>query len=208
MTTAPGIGPRSAGVRPTTRLPNIVVMGTSAGGLRALEAILAGIPKGFPVPIVAVQHRSRESTDAFAEVLSHGTALPVREVEDDDILQAPGVYVAPPDYHVLVEPGRLALSVDDPVSFSRPSIDVLFESAADTYGPGVVGVLLTGANADGARGLLRIKQAGGYAIVQDPHTAESPEMPAAGIAQAPVDRVLPLADIAHEIVRMATRGSA
>ncbi len=123
------------------------------------------------------------------------------EVEDDAALRAPGVYLAPPDYHVLIEPGRMALSIDEPVSYSRPSIDVLFESAADVYGSKVLAVLLTGANADGAKGLARVKEAGGYAIVQDPTTAESPEMPTAGIAGAPVDRVLHLEDIAREIVR-------
>lgn len=184
----------------------LVVVGASAGGLRALELLLGALPTGFPVPIVAVQHRARESTDAFTEVLSRVTQLPVREVEDEDPLRAPGVYIAPPDYHVLVEPGRLALSVDDPVSFSRPSIDVLFESAADAYGAGVVAILLTGANADGAHGMVRVKEVGGIAIVQDPHTAESPEMPSAAIALAQVDRVLPLTDIAGEIVRIV--GSA
>ena len=113
------------------------------------------------------------------------------------------MYLAPPDYHVLIEPGRIALSIDEPVSYSRPSIDVLFESAADVYGPRVVAVLLTGANADGSKGLVRVKAAGGYAIVQDPSTAESPEMPAAGIASVPVDRVLPLEQIAAELVRRA-----
>jgi two-component system chemotaxis response regulator CheB len=185
--------------------PEIIVVGASAGGLRALEVVLGGLPRGFPVPIVAVQHRARESSDAYAEVLGRGTALPVREIEDDDQLRAPGVYLAPPDYHVLIEPGRVALSIDDPVSYSRPSIDVLFESAADVYGSRVCAVLLTGANADGSKGLVRVKQAGGYAIVQDPHTAESPEMPAAGIANAPVDRVLPLEEIAGEIVRRSTK---
>jgi two-component system chemotaxis response regulator CheB len=182
--------------------PEIIVIGASAGGLRAFEVILGGLPRGFPVPIVAVQHRSRESSDGYADVVGKSTALPVREIGDDDPLSAPCVYLAPPDYHVLIEPGRLALSVDDPVSYSRPSIDVLFESAADAYGARVLAVLLTGANADGARGLVRVKAAGGYAIVQDPHTAESPEMPAAGIAGAHVDRVLPLDQIARELVRM------
>lgn len=184
--------------------PEIIVVGASAGGLRALEVLLGALPRGFPIPIVAVQHRARESSDTYAEVLGKGTPLPVREVEDDDKLRAPGVYLAPPDYHVLIEPGRVALSIDDPVSYSRPSIDVLFESAADVYGARVCAVLLTGANADGAKGLMRIKQAGGYAIVQDPQTAESPEMPAAGIANAPVDRVLPLEQIADELVRRTT----
>ncbi len=181
--------------------PGIIVVGASAGGLRALEMVLGGLPRGFPVPIVAVQHRSRESSDAYADILGRSVKLPVREIEDDDALRAPGVYLAPPDYHVLIEPGRMVLSVDDPVSYSRPSIDVLFESAADVYGAKVLGVLLTGANHDGAKGLSRIKQAGGYAIVQDPRTAESPEMPSAGIAAAPVDQILALEDIAVAIVR-------
>jgi two-component system chemotaxis response regulator CheB len=184
--------------------PEIIVVGASAGGLKALEAVIGALPRGFPVPIVAVQHRARESSDAYAEVLGKGSALPVREIEDDDQLRAPGVYLAPRDYHVLIEPGRMVLSVDEPVSYSRPSIDVLFESAADVYGARVCAVLLTGANADGAKGLVRIKQAGGYAIVQDPHTAESPEMPAAGIASAPVDVVLPLNEIAAALVRRVT----
>jgi len=181
--------------------PEIIVVGASAGGLKALEMVLSGLPRGFPVPIVAVQHRARESSDAYAELLGKGSALPVHEIQDEDQLRAPGFYLAPPDYHVVIEPGRIALSIDDPVSYSRPSIDVLFESAADVYGARVCAVLLTGANADGSKGLVRIKQAGGYAIVQDPHTAESPEMPAAGIANAPVDAVLPLAEIAAELVR-------
>lgn len=180
---------------------SVVVVGSSAGGLRALEQVLGALPPTFPLPIVAVQHRSRESSDAYAHVIGLSTKLPVRDAEDNVPLVAPGVYVGPPDYHLLLEPGRLALSVDEPVAYSRPSIDVLFESAADAYGPNVVAVLLTGANADGARGLARIKQAGGYAIVQDPHTAESPEMPAAAIANAPVDRVLPLSEIADELLR-------
>lgn len=181
--------------------PEIVVVGTSTGGLRALEQVLGSLPASFPLPIVAVQHRARDSSDAFTKILGAGTALPVREAEDDEPLRAPCVYMAPPDYHVLVEPGRLALSVDAPVSYSRPSIDVLFETAADAYGPGVIAVLLTGANADGSRGLRRVKAAGGFAIVQDPQTAESPVMPAAGIALTAVDRVLPLDGIARELAR-------
>jgi two-component system, chemotaxis family, protein-glutamate methylesterase/glutaminase len=183
----------------------LVVVGTSAGGLRALERILGSLPGGFPLAIVAVQHRSKDSTDAYPAVVGATTSLPVQEAEDGEPILPGRVYVAPPDYHVLVEPGRLALSTDDPVNFSRPSIDVLFESAADAYGSGLVAVLLTGANADGANGLRRVKQTGGVAIVQDPHTAESPEMPAAGIAGAPVDMILPLGAIADEIVRRSVQ---
>ena len=180
--------------------PSVVVMGTSAGGLRALERVLGGLPPVFSIPIVAVQHRSRES-ELFASVMQTLVALPVREAEDEELV-APGVYLAPPDYHLLLEPGgRLALSTDEPVSFSRPSIDVLFESAADAYGPGVLGVLLTGANHDGARGLVRIRAAGGFSIVQDPTTAESPEMPTAAIAVGAADRVIALGEIAGELVQ-------
>ena len=175
-------------------------MGTSAGGLRALEKILGGLPASFPVPIVAVQHRARES-EAFASIMRSLCSLPVHEAEDKEPIVAPGVYLAPPDYHLLLEPGHLALSTDEPVSFSRPSIDVLFESAADAYGAGVLAVLLTGANHDGAKGLARVRAAGGVALVQDPKTAESPEMPAAAINAGAVDHVLPLADIAAELVR-------
>ncbi len=175
----------------------VVVIGTSAGGLKALEKILGALPATYPLPIVVVQHRSKES-DAFATVMRTMVELPVHEAED----KQPGVYLAPPDYHLRLEPGRLALSTDDPVSYSRPSIDVLFESAADAYGPEVVGVLLTGANHDGAHGLTRIRAAGGHAIVQDPATAESPEMPAAGIAAGAANRVLALDAIAADLLRL------
>ena len=181
--------------------PSVVVVGTSAGGLRALEKIFGALPAEFPVPIIAVQHRSKDS-ELFATVVQGMVALPVHEAEDSQPFAAPGIYLAPPDYHLLVEPGgRLALSTDEPVSFSRPSIDVLFESAADAYGPGVLGVLLTGANHDGTRGLTRIRAAGGVAIVQHPDTAESPEMPTAAISSGAVDAVVPLGDIARELVR-------
>ncbi len=181
--------------------PIVVVVGTSAGGLRALEKIFGGLPAGFSVPIVAVQHRSRDS-ELFASIMQGMVAIPVHEAEDKEAMTAPGIYLAPPDYHLLLEPGgRLALSIDEPVSFSRPSIDVLFESAAAADGPGVLAVLLTGANHDGTRGLTRIRAAGGVAIVQDPATAESPEMPAAAITSGAVDHVLSLGDIAGELVR-------
>ena len=182
--------------------PHIVVVGTSAGGLRALEKIIGGLPATYTLPIVVVQHRSKES-DAFADVMSNLVALPVREAEDKEPIVAPGVYLAPPDYHLMLEPGRLALSTDETVNFSRPSIDVMFESAADAYGSGVVALLLTGANSDGTRGLGKIRRAGGYAIVQDPATAESAEMPNAAIKEGVVDKVLPLDEISKELLRIA-----
>lgn len=181
--------------------PNVVVIGTSSGGLRALEQLFGALPDDFSLPIVTVQHRSRES-ELFASVMQRMVRIPVYEAEDNEPISTPGIYLAPPDYHLLLEPGgRLALSTDDPVSYSRPSIDVLFESAADAYGPGVVAVLLTGANQDGTRGLAKVRAAGGFAIVQDPMTADSPEMPTAAIANGAVDSVLALEDIAGELVR-------
>ena len=175
--------------------PSVVVIGTSAGGLKALERVLGGLPPEFPVPIVAVQHRSRES-EAFASVMQSLVKLPVDEAEDKEPLAAPHVYVAPPDYHLLLEPGRLALSTDDPVSFSRPSIDVLFESAADVYGKGLLGIILTGWNEDGADGLEAVHRAGGLTIVQNPDTAEAPVMPQAALARTPVHHILNLEEIA------------
>lgn len=205
-TTLPGIGKKaSSGQGKSAHAPvEVVVVGTSAGGLRALEKILGALPPTFGVPIAVVQHRSRES-ELMASVMRSLVEIPIVEAEDKLSVRAPGVYLAPPDYHLLLEPGGcLALSIDDPVGYSRPSIDVLFESAADAFGPAVLGVLLTGANQDGARGLARIRAAGGVAIVQDPRTAESPEMPTAAIATGAVDRIVPLGEIADEIVRRTT----
>jgi two-component system chemotaxis response regulator CheB len=180
----------------------IVVVGTSAGGLRALEKIFSALPATYGLPIIVVQHRSKES-DAFADVMSSLVSLPVQEAEDKAPIVAPGIYLAPPDYHLMLEPGQLALTTDDSVNFSRPSIDVMFESAADAYGPGVVGLLLTGANSDGTRGLGKIRKSGGYAIVQDPATAEVAEMPASAIREGVADRVIPLDEISKELLRIA-----
>jgi len=204
--TLPGIGGKSSAGQGKSARPavEVVVVGTSAGGLRALEKILGALPPTFGVPIAVVQHRSRES-ELMASVMRSLVEIPIVEAEDKLSVKAPGVYLAPPDYHLLLEPGGcIALSIDDPVGYSRPSIDVLFESAADAFGPAVLGVLLTGANQDGARGLARIRAAGGVAIVQDPRTAESPEMPTAAIATGAVDRIVPLGEIADEIVRRTT----
>jgi two-component system chemotaxis response regulator CheB len=128
--------------------------------------------------------------------------LPLREVEDKDVIEAGHVYLAPPDYHVIVEPGHLSLSLGERVQFSRPSIDVLFESAAVAYGPAVAAVVLTGANNDGTAGIEAVKRAGGITIVQDPSTAESRTMPEAAIASGAADKVLPLSEIAAFLVEL------
>jgi two-component system, chemotaxis family, protein-glutamate methylesterase/glutaminase len=183
--------------------PEVITVGASLGGLQAIMGVLRPLPADLPVPILIVQHRGPASDRRLVAMLQEHTALKVLEAEDKAPLAPGTVYIAAPDYHLLVEePGAIALSTDAPVRSARPSIDVLFETAADAYGPGVLGVLLTGASADGASGLARIKAAGGKAIVQDPATAECATMPAAGIAAAPVDYILPLESIGEYLVTL------
>jgi two-component system chemotaxis response regulator CheB len=186
---------------------SLVVIGASRGGTRALEALRGALPADLPLPIVVVQHRHRDGDDALGETLRRSSALPVVEPDDKEPLSSGRIYLAPADYHLLVEPGALALSTDAPVAFSRPSSDVLFESAAATYGPGAVGVILTGANADGAAGARRVAERGGRVIVQDPAEAEAPAMPRAAIAAAGASevRILPLAAIAAELARLGRK---
>lgn len=173
----------------------IVVVGTSLGGLNALQAILGGLSKEFPLPIAVVQHRSRDASDGLSEFLAKTSALPVAEPSDKEEILPGRAYVAPADYHLLVERGCFSLSIEAPVHFARPSIDVLFESAADAYGPHVIGVVLTGANADGAQGAAHIARQGGLVVAQEPATAESPEMPESAIALG-VGCIRPLSEIA------------
>ncbi len=183
----------------------LIVIGCSMGGMHALQTIFSALPKNFPVPIAVVQHRYRTSNEGLPEFLRRCTNLDVVDTTDKERLKPGTVYLAPANYHLLVERGELSLSVDEAVAYSRPSIDVLFESAADAYGGGVIGVVLTGANADGARGAARIKNRGGFVLVQDPTTAESPAMPQAAIAATRVDRILPLDRIGPFLVELCRR---
>jgi two-component system chemotaxis response regulator CheB len=178
----------------------IVAIGSSWGGLAALQSVLRTLPAGLDAAVVVGQHRSARSDDTLLSLLlSRITQLRVKDADDKDAL-APGlVLLAPPDYHMLIERGSVALSCEAPVAFSRPSIDVLFESAADAYGEAVIGVVLTGANADGAAGLAAVRRRGGMAIVQDPEEAERPEMPRAALEAVPDADVLALADIGTRI---------
>lgn len=185
----------------------LVVIGTSAGGLTALEVILGALPATFSLPIVLVQHRSTES-ELLCEVLQARTELEVREVLDKEPIQPGVVYIAPPDYHVLVDEGELSLSSDEPVRFARPSIDVMFLSAADAYGSRTIGVVLTGANGDGSEGAQRIEARGGVVIVQDPATAEVRRMPAAAIEATKAPLVLPVERIGPQLLALAAGGTA
>jgi two-component system, chemotaxis family, protein-glutamate methylesterase/glutaminase len=188
-----------SGKRSTERSPSkpaVVVVGCSLGGYNALGVILRALPRDYPLPIAIVQHRGVEQSERLQVALQELTALPVREVDDKEPIVPGCIYVAPPDYHLLVEVGRFALSTDARVLAARPSIDMLFESAADAYLDRVVAVVLTGASRDGAQGATRVKRKGGIVVVQEPSTAESRVMPDAAIAACAPDRVLPLEGIA------------
>ena len=181
----------------------IVVVGTSWGGLHALTVLVRGLPADFALPLAVVQHRSKDSDGLLAQILQDETELRVSEVEDKEPIEAGHVYVAPPDYHLLVDGAYFSLSVDPPVRFSRPSIDVTFISAASACGAATVGVVLTGANEDGALGLRRIAERGGHAVVQDPASAEIATMPAAARRAVPSATVLRLEEMSQYLTELA-----
>jgi len=180
----------------------LVVVGTSLGGLEALDVLLTALPKNFPASMAVVQHRHKNSENTLSFFLQQHSVLPLKEPEDKEVIVPGNVYLAPADYHLLVEPGSFALSTEAPVEYARPSIDVLFESAADAYTKRVIGVILTGSNQDGAQGLAKIKARGGLAVVQEPATAFSRPMPEAAIAATKVDWILPLSEIGPFVVNL------
>ena len=171
------------------------MIGASWGGLDAVSRLLDGLHNDVHQPIVIAQHRSAAEESVLAQLLQSHTQRVVCETDDKTPLERDHVYLGPPDYHLLVERGHLALSTEAPVQYARPSIDVLFESVAVAYAERAVGIVLTGANADGAAGLARIKARGGVAIVQDPETSARRAMPEAALAATAADAVLPLAEI-------------
>jgi two-component system chemotaxis response regulator CheB len=175
-----------------------VVIGASAGGVEALAVLLPALPAAFRPSVFIVLHLPRERPSLLVEIFERRCALPVREAEDKEPIEPGTVYFAPPDYHVLLEKcGQIALSADEPVHYSRPSIDVLFESAADAYGERLLGIILTGANEDGAAGLHAIHQAGGITMVQQPDSAKVPLMVVSALQRGPADFVLSLQEIAQ-----------
>lgn len=170
-----------------------MVIGASCGGLAALAQIFALLPAGYPLPVLVAQHLHPLQDEGFSLHLGARCPLPIKVADEKEAIAGGQIYFAPPNYHLLVEKDlTLALSVDERVQFSRPSVDVLFESAAEAYGSRLVGVVLTGANSDGADGLRMIKARGGLAVAQDPATAVADCMPRAAIAAVAVDHVLPL----------------
>ncbi|MCW0046336.1 MULTISPECIES: chemotaxis protein CheB [unclassified Brevundimonas] len=186
----------------TTNETRAVVIGASAGAVQALLKILPALPAEFPAPVLVAVHVPADRDNVLAPLLQSRCRVRVKEAEDKEPAAAGVVYFAPSDYHLLVErDGSLALSSDELVNYSRPSIDVLFESAADAYGAGLTGVILTGANTDGAAGLQAVATAGGETIVEDPRQAYASTMPEAALAACPA-RVLDLDAIADHLARM------
>ncbi len=187
----------------------IVVIGASAGGLEAVSVLLAQLPGDFGLPVVVAQHRAPAPPDGdIAGIWQRATPLRVADAEDKAPIEPGHVYIAPADYHLLIESRAVfALSIDPPVLWARPSIDVLFESAAEVYGDEVIGVLLTGASADGSKGLRAIRAGGGCALVQYPQTAECAVMPNAALAATSVNHVLPLPDLGRIVGALAGRSA-
>lgn len=178
-----------------------VVIGASAGAVEALSVVLPSLPPTFKLPVIVVVHIPPDKRSAIADLFNAKCQLAVKEAEDKEPLSGGTIYFAPPDYHVLVEASKtLSLSDDEPVLFSRPSIDVLFESAADVYGPELIAVVLTGANQDGAKGARAVLERGGVGLVQEPKTAFASAMPEAAIQECPAARVLSLEAIGDFLV--------
>jgi two-component system chemotaxis response regulator CheB len=181
-----------------------VAVGVSAGGVHALNLVLPGLPAGFPLPVIVVQHVYPLAENRIVGLFDDRCELRVKEAEEKEPVLPGHVYYAPPNYHLLVEEDRtFSLSTEERVNYARPSIDVLFETASDAYGSRLVGVVLTGANRDGSEGLQRIKEAGGLTVVQDPDEAEVDVMPRAALKAVDVDHVLSLTEMGPFLVRLA-----
>jgi len=178
-----------------------IVMGVSSGGMNALKFIFSVLPANFSIPIIIVQHISAHSNNEWIELLNEKSNLTVKEADEKEKIETGNVYIAPSNYHLLIEKNKtFSLTIDERVNFARPSIDVLFESAAEAYEGKLIGVVLTGSNNDGTKGIRRIKECGGLAIIQDPETAESSYMPASAIAAIQADYILTLEKIIELLI--------
>jgi two-component system, chemotaxis family, protein-glutamate methylesterase/glutaminase len=185
-----------------------VVIGSSAGGIKALSTVLAALPSEFPLPIIIVQHLHPNSDSYLARILEAKCGLKVKQADEKETVADGVVYLAPPNYHLLIEEDRsFSLSIEGPVNFARPSVEVLFETAVYAYRDKLIGIILTGANNDGSLGVKKIKQIGGYVIVQEPTTAEADAMPRAAIAATNVDKILPLEQIGPYLLQLVNRST-
>ena len=183
----------------------LIVIGTSLGGIETLQKFLSAISKDFLLPMAIVIHRNNNSHSSLSSVLQKNCLLSVKEAEDKDPILSQTIYLAPPDYHLLVEKGFFALSTDAPELYSRPSINSLFESAAESYAEKLIGIILTGNNRDGANGLAIIKKFGGFTIVENPETAIAEIMPQEAIKATQVDQILSISDIASFLNKVSLK---
>lgn len=181
----------------------MIVIGGSNGGVNAILAIVKVLPAKLIVPMGLVLHLSKRYSSSLAQVIDYHSKFPVTEAEDKEMIKPGRLYVSPPNYHLMIErDGRIAYDASELVNYSRPSIDVFFETAALAFGPDLVGILLTGANNDGAVGLHEVHRQGGYTIVQNPLNAKSPEMPSSALALFTPDEILDLPEIAARIIQL------
>jgi len=180
-----------------------IVIGTSSGGMNALKFLFSALPIEFGIPIIIVQHISPRSENQWIKLLNNNSKLYLKEADEKEKIEHGKVYIAPPNYHLMIEQNKtFSLTIDERVNYSRPSIDVLFESAAEAYKNKLIGVILTGSNSDGTKGIKRIKEYGGLTIAQDPETAESSYMPASAIAAIQPDYILSLENISGLLIKL------
>ncbi len=183
----------------------VTVIGVSTGGIKAIKTILSVLPSKFALSVIIVMHRHKDTDGCLEQLLDNDCKMHVKQADEKEEITAGVVYVAPPNYHLLIEDdGTFSLSVEGAVNYARPSVDVVFESAAEVYGQGLIGVILTGANKDGSQGLKKIKESGGLVIVQTPETSEVADMPEAAIASVKPDYVLPLEKIGPFLKKLAS----
>ena len=180
-----------------------IVIGTSSGGMNALKFLFSSLPVDFSIPIIIVQHISPRSDNQWIKLLNINSKLYLKEADEKEKIEHGKVYIAPPNYHLMIERNKtFSLTIDERVNYSRPSIDVLFESAAEAYKNKLIGVILTGSNNDGTNGIKRIQECGGLTISQDPETAESSYMPASAIAINQPDYILSLEEITALLIKL------
>ena len=180
-----------------------IVVGVSSGGMAALKYIFSALPAGFSLAIIVVQHVSARSDNQWIKLLNDISNLNIIEADEKENIEPWNVYIAPSNYHLLIEKDKtFSLTIDERINFARPSIDVLFETAAEAYKDKLIGIILTGSNHDGSRGIKRIKECGGLAIIQDPETAESAYMPTSAITAIQPDHILPLKDIVELLIKI------
>ena len=180
-----------------------IVIGVSSGGMNAMKIMFSLLPKNFRTPIIIVQHIGARSDGHFIKLLNNQSNVSIKEADEKEKIENGNVYIAPPNYHLMIERDKtFSLTIEERVNYARPSIDVLFESAAIAYKDKLIGVILTGSSSDGSLGLKKIKEYGGLTIAQDPNTAESGYMPAAAIAVVPMDFILSLEEIIKLLIKI------